>query len=460
MAKEPKKDTADQPQTEERRTEKEGLMRFGREMTWAFAMALVAIVYVIQAFKIPTGSMENSLLVGDFLLGLKFIYGAPVIPFTHYKFPGISKPKPGDVIIFKYPGIVKKDYIKRCVAGPGQTIEVVRDKLVVDGDTLVAPPDGQYVREGRLADPYNEPLTVNEYFALSEGDTIQITVTDTAQYDTVAVRRRSVILSQGDTVDVNLHGPTVHKGRFLSYGQYLVDQRLTYFKPLHIPKKGETITVIGLPVREFVFLRHLIEQENPGHEVQTVVKMLIDEQPADDRPVYCWARTNRGMTRARVAFRDVPWQSVDEWTKVDDNLNWARREYAGHDVQFVRLLTLDGEVVQKYTVKKDNYFMMGDNRDNSLDSRYWGYLNHNNIKAKAFILYFSWNSYRYCPRCHSDHEPAGRFYDATTDRRCPVCHAYLKSVPFYKRIRFNRIGSLIRSWDGHPDTPRERKALK
>ena len=104
-----------------RRSEKAGVFHFTKDMVSALVMALIAIVYVIQAFKIPTGSMENSLLVGDFLLGLKFIYGAPVLPFMYKKLPGFTDPKPGDVIIFKYPGSDKKDYIKRCVAGPGQT---------------------------------------------------------------------------------------------------------------------------------------------------------------------------------------------------------------------------------------------------------------------------------------------------------------------------------------------------
>ena len=56
-----------------------------------------------------------------------------------------------------------------------------------------------------------------------------------------------------------------------------------------------------------------------------------------------------------------------------------------------QVLFLDGKPVTEYKVKYDNYFMMGDNRDNSLDSRYWGYLNRNFIMAKAFILYFSWD---------------------------------------------------------------------
>ena len=152
-----------------RRSEKAGIFHFTKDMVSALAMALIAIVYVIQAFKIPTGSMENSLLVGDFLLGLKFIYGAPVFPFCYTKFPGITDPKPGDVIIFKYPGADKKDYIKRCVAGPGQTIQVEGTTVTVDGKVLVLPPKGQYIHGGEL-DPritHFEPLRVPK-----KGDTL------------------------------------------------------------------------------------------------------------------------------------------------------------------------------------------------------------------------------------------------------------------------------------------------
>jgi len=99
--------------SKERRSEQAGLFHFMREMGSALIMALIAIVYVIQAFKIPTGSMENSLMVGDFLLGLKFMYGAPIVPFSqdlgiNQRFPAVTDPKPGDVIIFKYPGTEKK----------------------------------------------------------------------------------------------------------------------------------------------------------------------------------------------------------------------------------------------------------------------------------------------------------------------------------------------------------------
>ncbi|MDO5576772.1 MAG: signal peptidase I, partial [Fibrobacter sp.] len=138
-----------------RRSEQAGILHFFREMGSALVMALIAIVYVIQAFKIPTGSMEDSLMVGDFLLGLKFIYGAPVLPFSQElgistRFPAITDPKTGDVIIFKYPGLEKKDYIKRCVAGPGSVIEIRGTSLIVDGRVTKLPPNGKFLRGGRL----------------------------------------------------------------------------------------------------------------------------------------------------------------------------------------------------------------------------------------------------------------------------------------------------------------------
>ena len=74
-----------------------------REIIVPVALALIVIQYVIQAFQIPSGSMEDTLHTGDFLLGLKFTYGSP-IPFSNQKFPGYTYPAKGDVVIFRYPG--------------------------------------------------------------------------------------------------------------------------------------------------------------------------------------------------------------------------------------------------------------------------------------------------------------------------------------------------------------------
>ena len=98
----------------------------------AVALALFVRTFFIQAFRIPSESMEDTLLVGDFLFANKLIYG-PKLPLVDWRLPAIREPKQGDIIIFKYPVDPKVDYIKRCVAVEGQTVELVDNKLYVDG---------------------------------------------------------------------------------------------------------------------------------------------------------------------------------------------------------------------------------------------------------------------------------------------------------------------------------------
>ena len=90
-------------QIPEKKSAKKFLKSFTREVIVPVVLALIVIQYVIQAFQIPSGSMEDSLKTGDFLLGLKFTYGSP-IPFSYQKFPGYAEPKHGEVVIFRYPG--------------------------------------------------------------------------------------------------------------------------------------------------------------------------------------------------------------------------------------------------------------------------------------------------------------------------------------------------------------------
>ena len=104
---------------------------------------------VVQAFFIPSGSMEDSLLVGDYLLANKFVYGCPVeIPFTGIElfwFPGLNRdPKPGDVVIFRSPIQSDRDLIKRCVAVGGQTVQIINKTLYVDDEIFEDPPGAKY----------------------------------------------------------------------------------------------------------------------------------------------------------------------------------------------------------------------------------------------------------------------------------------------------------------------------
>lgn len=105
---------------------------------WALVLTLFLRAFVIQAFRIPSESMRDTLLVGDFLFVNKFEYG-PKIPFTQIRMPGLRSPQPGDVIVFQFPQDPSKDFIKRCVAVGGQTVQVKDKQLVVDGEPREEP---------------------------------------------------------------------------------------------------------------------------------------------------------------------------------------------------------------------------------------------------------------------------------------------------------------------------------
>jgi signal peptidase I len=104
----------------------------------AVILALFVRTFVVQAFKIPTGSMENNLLIGDHLLVNKFVF-APTLSTLEETLLPIDPIKRGDIIVFKYPEDPERDFIKRTIGLPGETIEL-RDKVVyVDGKPLNEP---------------------------------------------------------------------------------------------------------------------------------------------------------------------------------------------------------------------------------------------------------------------------------------------------------------------------------
>lgn len=110
-----------------------------REYTEAILIALVLAFiirsFIVQAFKIPSGSMIPTLLVGDHILVNKFIFG-PQIPFTKIRLFPFQKPKRGEVVVFLEPTERKKDFIKRVIGLPGETIQVINRKVYINGEPL------------------------------------------------------------------------------------------------------------------------------------------------------------------------------------------------------------------------------------------------------------------------------------------------------------------------------------
>lgn len=136
----------------------------------AFIMAMIVRTFVIQAFKIPSGSMRTTLMEGDLILVNKFIYGAK-FPFTDFRLSKVREPKRGDIIVFIYPVDPKKNFVKRLVAKEGETVEIRNGTIYINDLPLLEPVfskiyyynRGNFAKEGRK-------ITVpkDSYFALGD----------------------------------------------------------------------------------------------------------------------------------------------------------------------------------------------------------------------------------------------------------------------------------------------------
>jgi signal peptidase I len=155
---------------------KSTLREYFESIVIAVILALFVRTWVVQAFKIPTGSMENNLLVGDHLLVNKFRYGPTAAGFERSLLP-IDTIRRGDVVVFKYPEDPERDFIKRVIGLPGETLEVREKRVYINGQ----PQDEPYVHFLQPAGAYGEfaafdvreqygPVTVPEghYFVMGD----------------------------------------------------------------------------------------------------------------------------------------------------------------------------------------------------------------------------------------------------------------------------------------------------
>lgn len=120
-------------------TAKKHIIReYAESIIVAVILALIIRTFLVQAFKIPSGSMEDTLAIGDHILVNKFIYGSK-IPFTDKRILKIRDPRRGDVIVFEYPEDPSKDFIKRVIGTPGDVIEEKDKKVYINGQPYVNP---------------------------------------------------------------------------------------------------------------------------------------------------------------------------------------------------------------------------------------------------------------------------------------------------------------------------------
>ncbi len=407
---------------------KKFLKSMTREIIVPVVLALIVIQYVIQAFQIPSGSMEDSLRTGDFLLGLKFTYGSP-IPFSNQHFPGYTLPKKGDVVIFRYPGEPEypdnnpgrythlfnalmfgnfywdhepeegqphlihyadgpKDYIKRCVGVSGDTLAVHKGVLYLNGvrqDSL--PGHGKYTSTFRTMSPKDERET---FVVPSVGDVFYV--------DSLPLEKlwwlRSLVLQENPDSHVELE---------LSLWQDGVENNNYEFENFFIPVENDRSLLLNDMLR---YNRTVLQQRlTQGDTIYGTMSFAYFKElsrigflPVMD------PHQKGGMTRAvsyigfeasvlrdldgNVALLNNP--AVDTTTVADSLVADSASSTPKFEIR--RRLLVDGEPIESYTVKSPQFFMMGDNRDNSADSRYWGFVSLRNVRAKAFVIYFSFEN--------------------------------------------------------------------
>ena len=348
---------------------------FFREWLDAVAFAVVAATLIrwliMEAYTIPTPSMENSMLVGDFLFVSKFHYGTRTpktplqIPLTHqkiwfteipsyvnwiqlpqFRLPGISRIKREDVVVFNVPGIaennlnvpesrwidypvdLKTNYIKRCMGIPGDVLTIKDRQVTINGEPMPLKPGMQFSHLVYAKDEINERnltklgLDPDDYNFMGRPEENQ-TVYQMFLTPEKAAELRTIPYILGVETDHRMDdGPAYNIFPKSKYSPWNGDN----FGPLTIPQEGMKIQV-------------------------------------NDSTLAFYGETIKNL---------------------DHNKNVELKDGK---------LIIDGKEISEYTFKQNYYFMMGDNRHNSLDSRYWGFVPEDHIVGKGFFIWLSIDKY-------------------------------------------------------------------
>jgi signal peptidase I len=321
----------------------------------ALAIMLVVRTFFVDQFRIPSPSMEKSLLVGDYLFVSKLHYGARLpmslcVPYTQWCLPGEVFPYvrlPGfddvdrrDEIVFNHPpkpGAVdqKVHYIKRVMGLPGETLRV-RDKVVYTGV------EGSLERHALLP-------TMQQLWRVRKNTPGARLSPDKLR--ALGIDPEEAVLPTPDPAVVRVQA-TMAAAESIRSWSWVASVK---------PSTSEQ----GGPPERRRFRRLQLFPEGRGYTRDNYGPVTIPE---------------KGMT---VQLNETTWPVYHRVIDVYEERAAQRLGRGRYEI--------GGEVVSEYTFEEDYYFVMGDNRDDSQDSRFWGFVPMDHIVGKAVMVYFSWN---------------------------------------------------------------------
>ncbi len=379
---------------------------WGDAFLFAGVAALIIRTLFIEAFMIPTSSMERSLMAGDFLFVSKFHYGSRMpmkplsVPFVHnkislgsfvapsyldfvslpyFRLPGLTHIKRNDIVVFNYPahdihdlgdgaGMVKpismkENYIKRCVAIPGDKLEI-RDQQIYINDEIGENPPNMQFQYLVVTDPQKQFVKRKR-----KGSNTEMTFPKMTELGF----RKNVLNGGGSLISSNPNWVPVHQ-----------DNTYFFYTTADIAKQ--------------------IEGFDGVKNVDTIYQKKGEFQRGGDIYPRQW-NTNGKLFKHNIDnFGPIVIPKAGETVKLKSgntredarNLSLYYRvitAYEGHTLEIKNEnVFIDGQQVKDYTFEMDYYFMMGDNRHNSEDSRFWGFVPENHIVGKPLFIFFSYES--------------------------------------------------------------------